>query len=237
MPEKLLSALTEKLLKAYGDRLVSVVLYGSAASGDHHAQFSDLNILCILTQVTPAELALAEPIFFWWREKGSPAPLLLTHHELLTATDCFAIEFHDIQSSHRILHGPDLVSTLAIDNSFYRAQVEHDLRAKLLRLRQKAGGLLSNPDLLRRLLLDSVSTFCVLFRHALILHGVPAPALKRDVIARARETFAIDPAPFEQLLDVREARRKPRDLDPGDLLAPYLAAISQVIDAVDILVK
>jgi hypothetical protein len=237
MTEKLLSQLVEKLRKAYADSLVSVVLYGSAAAGDHHAKFSDLNILCVLTQVTPAELGAAEALFLWWRETGSPAPLLITQHELLTATDCFAIEFHDIRSSHRILYGADLVGNLAIDDSFYRAQVEHDLRAKLLRLRQKAGGLLSNPDLLRRLLLDSVGTFCVLFRHALILHGVPAPALKRDVIARAHETFSIDPAPFAQLLDVREARSKPRDLNPAPLLGAYLAAISQVIDAVDILAK
>ena len=34
-----------------------------------------------------------------------------------------------------------------VDNSFYRAQVEHELRAKLLRLRQKASGMLSDADL------------------------------------------------------------------------------------------
>ncbi len=64
-----------------------------------------------------------------------------------------------------------MISSLVVDDSFYRAQVEHDLRAKLLRLRQKASGMMSDADLLRRLLLDSVSTFCVLFRHALLLHG------------------------------------------------------------------
>ena len=133
----------------------------------------------------------------------------------------------------RSLHGKDVITSLAIDDSFYRAQVEHDLRAKLMRVRQKAGGMLSNPDLLRRMLLDSVSTFCVLFRHALILRGVDAPALKRDVIERAREVFGIDAEPFERLLDVREGRLKPREVDPVSLLAPYLKEISQVIDAVD----
>ena len=45
-----------------------------------------------------------------------------------------------------------MISALVIDDSFYRAQVEHELRAKLLRLRQKAAGMLSDQDLLRRLL-------------------------------------------------------------------------------------
>jgi hypothetical protein len=93
--------------------------------------------------------------------------------------------------------------------------------------------MLSNPDLLRRMLLDSVSTFCVLFRHALILGGGDAPVLKRDVIRQAQEAFGIDAAPFEMLLAVREGSLKPRDLDPVQLLASYLKEISQVIDAVD----
>jgi hypothetical protein len=231
--DKLLSELIGKLQKAYGERLVSVVLYGSAAAGDHHPDFSDINILCVLSEISPRELASGEDIFRWWREQGSPSPLLLTEHELVTSTDCFAIEFHDIQRQHRLLHGKDVITALAIDDSFYRAQVEHDLRAKLLRVRQKAGGMLSNPDLLRRMLLDSVSTFCVLFRHALILRGVEAPASKRDVIQRARETFALDAAPFDKLLDVRERRSKPREVDPVILLSSYLKEISKVIDAVD----
>jgi hypothetical protein len=231
--EKLLTGLIAKLQKAYGEGLVSVVLYGSAATGDHHAAFSDINILCVLSEISPRELAAGEDIFRWWREKGSPSPLLLTEHELLTSTDCFAIEFHDIQSHHRLLYGKDVITALAIDDSFYRAQVEHDLRAKLLRVRQKAGGMLSNPALLRRMLLDSVSTFCVLFRHALILRGVDAPTSKRDVIACSRQVFAIDVAPFEKLLDVREGCLRPRELDPALLLASYLKEISVVIDAVD----
>ena len=231
--DKLLSQLTAKLQAAFGERLVSVVLYGSAAAGDHHQDFSDLNVLCVLTQITPRELAASEDIFRWWREQGSPSPLLLTEHELTTSTDSFAIEFHDIQRQNRLLHGRDVISALEIDDSFYRAQVEHELRAKLLRLRQKAGGMLSNPDLLRRLLLDSISTFCVLFRHALYLKGHNAPFVKRDVIQLAREVFSFDPGPFNQLLDVREGARKPRELDPVPLLASYLSEISRVIDAVD----
>ena len=235
--DKLLSDLVAKLQQAIGDRLVSVVLYGSAAAGDHHADFSDLNVLCVLKALGTRELAAVEDVFRWWREQGSPSPLLLTETELAAATDCFAIEFHDIQRQHRILHGPDLVTSLAIDDSFYRAQVEHELRAKLLRARQKAAGMMSNPDLLRRMLLDSVSTFCVLFRHALFLKGFNAPFLKRDVIKLAREVFSFDPAPFEKLLDVREGRLKPRDIEPVTLLSSYLHEIAQVIDSVDTIDK
>jgi predicted nucleotidyltransferase len=237
MMDKLLDRLVEKLRKAYGDGLVSVVLYGSAVTGDHHAKFSDFNVLCVLREIGPRELASSEPVFRWWREQGSPAPLLLTERELTTSTDCFAIEFHDIKGHHRVLFGKDVISELALDDSFYRAQVEHDLRAKMLRLRQKACGTLSEADLMRRLLLDSVSTFCALFRHALALSGVATPVTKRETVAAAREKFGFDPASFETLLDIREGRRKAREMDPEKLLGPYLDAISMVVEAMDRLEK
>ena len=231
--EKLLSTLVEKLRKVYGDSLVAVVLYGSAATGDHQSRYSDYNILCVLQQVTPRELAVSEDVFRWWREQGSPAPLLLSERELTTSTDCFAIEFRDIRAAHRLLFGRDLIGPLVLEDVYYRAQVEHELRAKFLRLRQKAAGMLSDTQLLRRLLVDSISTFCVLFRHALVLAGEPAPATKRDTIARARDRFGIEAHPFERLLDLREERMKPRDLDAAGLLADYMKGISTVIDAVD----
>jgi hypothetical protein len=232
-----LDQLVEKLLKGLGPDLVSVVLYGSAAVGDNDEKFSDFNVLCVLTRITPAQLGATETIFRWWREQGNPSPLLLTGEEVRTSTDCFAIEFHDIREHHRILYGADVVSSLEIDRKFYRAQVEHDLRAKLLRLRQKASGVLSDKDVLCSLLADSISTFCVLFRHALILHGVDAPARKRDIIEQARQRFGIDPAPFTTLLDRREEKIKPKEIEPVALLAAYMKEIGKVIDAVDLLDK
>ena len=230
--EKPLAQLVDKLRGAYGESLVAVVLYGSAVSEERHSKFSDFNVLCVLAAVTPRELSAGGEIFHWWRGLGNPSPLLLTEPEMSSSAESFPIEFLDIQQQHRLLHGKDVVSGLAIGRSFYRAQVEHDLRAKVLRLRQKAAGILSDPGLLRRLLADSVSTFCVLLRHALALHGVGVTARKREIVERAAEHFALDSRPFLQLLDLREERCAPRDVDPWSLLAPYLDALGKAIDAV-----
>ena len=235
--EQLLKQLVEKLQQAFGEGLVAVVLYGSAASGDHHPKFSDYNVLCVLREITRRELAASEAIFRWWREQGSPSPLLLTESEVANSTDCFAIEFHDIKKHHRLLFGKDVITPLVVDDSFYRAQVEHDLRAKLLRLRQKAAGMLSEPDQLRRLLADSVSTFCVLFRHALVLHAVEPPTRKREVVQAVAALFGAEALPFERLLDIREEKVKPREVDPVSLLDAYLKGIEVVVDAVDRLEK
>src|SRR6195256_4147951 len=125
--ESKLTELVDRLKKAQGKRLISVLLYGLAAGTDPLVKFSDLNFLCVLSEVTPRELGQSEPIFRWWREQGNPAPLLMSEHEVQTSTDCFPIEFHDITRQHRLLYGKDVVSTVRVDNSFYRAQVEHEL--------------------------------------------------------------------------------------------------------------
>lgn len=235
--EKVLNELVSKLQKTYGERLVSVVLYGSAAIGDHTGRYSDINIFCVLGAVTPRELAEAEPIFRWWRAKDNPSPLLMSEEEVRTSTDCFPIEFHDIRERHRILYGKDVVADLEIDESFYRAQVEYQLRAKLLRLRQKGAGVMHDRELLLKLLADSVSTFCVLARHALRLHGHETRWPKREVIELAGVHAGIDPAPFNALLDLREGKIKPRALDPAPLYEGYLREIQRVVDYVDRLAK
>ncbi len=234
--EAKLTDLVEKLQKAHQDRLVAVVLYGSGAGDDHHEKFSDLNILCVLNRVTPQELEECEPVMKWWRERGNPAPLLMSEAEVNTSTDCFPIEFHDMQERRRVLFGKDVIAPLTIDRSFYRAQVEHELRAKLLRLRQKGAGLLPDPKGLLRLMAESVSTFLVLGRHALLLSGVSATGGKREV-ARRLETAGVDGAPFVALLDLREQSIGEMQLDPRTLFGDYLRSIETLIALVDKLEK
>lgn len=231
--ERVLNQLVEKLKKSFDDRLVSVVLYGSAAVGDHDGRFSDINVLCVLRELGLRELADSAPVVRWWRELGNPSPLMLTVEEVRNATDCFPIEFHDITERHRVLYGEDVVAGLEVDDAFYRAQVEHELRAKLLRLRQKAAGVMRDRELLRTLLADSLPTFCTLFRHALRLAGHEAPFEKRGVLAAVREKLGVETGPLERILDFREGRIRARQLDPAPLLESYLGAIQSVVAVVD----
>lgn len=234
MADKTLGELVDRLRDAHKDRLVSVILYGSGA-GDHD-KFSDLNVMCVLSGIAVPDLARSEPIFRWWREQGNPAPLLMSEDEVRTSTDCFTIEFHDMQERRRLLYGKDVIAGLTIDRSFYRAHVECELRAKVLRLRQKAGGILSDSKALLRLMLDSVSTFCVLARHALLLSGGDPGWQKREIVNKLGDLGA-DPAPFRTLLDLREEKKDDTTVEPVTLFEAYLKEIGAVVSHVDRLQK
>jgi predicted nucleotidyltransferase len=230
--EEILHELVDRMKHAQRERLQSVILYGSAATGEHNQHFSDLNVLCVLDRVTPAALADSEPIFKWWRAQGHPSPLLLSEDELRTSTDCFPIEFRDMQERRRVLFGPDVIRDLVIEQTFYRAQVEMELRAKLLRLRQKAGEVLTDKPVLLRLMIDSVPNFLVLARHALLVSGLPSGWRKREIV-RHLPDIGVDATPFDTLLDLRDQSKLAKDVDPEALFDAYLRAIDALVHHVD----
>jgi hypothetical protein len=233
---ELLKELVTKLEHAFSDRLVSVILYGSAASPQHQDRFSDLNVLCVLKQVMPQELMEGEPVLNWWQQKGHPWPLLMSEDEVHNSADCFPIEFHDMKERRRVLYGLDVIAELHIDMRNYRTEVEHDLRSKLLRLRQQGASLLSQREKLLGLCVDSVNTFCVLGRHALELDGKKPKSERRAVVRQLAEVLHADMKPFEILLDIREDQpgADPGGLaDPGELFAQYLVCIGRLITFVD----
>lgn len=227
-----LKDLVAKLERAFSGRLVSVVLYGSSASGRHHDKLTDVNVLCVLKTITPAELADAEPVMRWWREKGNPAPLLMSEEEALHSSDSFPIEFHDMKEHRRLLFGVDVIADVKVDRKYHRVQLEHELRAKLIRLRQQGAQVLSDPRKLLGLCVDSVGTFCLLGRHALLVAGIQAKHERRAMVQQLGSAIKMDVSPFDALLDIRED--KPGDAgDPGELFAQYLECIRRVVEFVD----
>ncbi len=236
--EALLADLTGRVKAAFGDALVSLILYGSASSmSDQLDHISDLNVLCVLDRLTTVELAKSEPIFRWWLERGNPAPLLLTAEEVGTSADCFPMEYHDMREQRRVLHGDDLIESLPIENSAYRMQVEHELRAKQIRLRQKSAELLKQSERLLKLLTHSISTFCVLARHALILSGQQPRFKKAEVVAALESRLGRKLESFQGILAARETGKLPAGRTAVALLEGYLEEIDALVRLVDRLGK
>jgi predicted nucleotidyltransferase len=231
--DKLLNELVSRLKVAYGPDLVSVVLYGSAAAGEFHEKFSDLNVLCVLNSLGVRELEKGEEAVGWWLKQKQPLPLFLSREEVENSHDAFPIEFLDIQHNHRVLHGEDVVAKIEIKTHQHRRQVEHEMRSKLLRLRERYLGLQGSKKEVARLMLDSLPTFSTLFRHALILGGVAAPLKKREIFQATAERFSIASEPFMTLLETREGKRKLADEEIKPLFEAYLTEITRMTQAVD----
>jgi hypothetical protein len=229
--ETKLAGLVGRLKDAAGTNLESVLLYGSAARGEHREGKSDLNLLCTLVSLSAAELHRIAPAVNWWtKEQLEPSPLFFTESELRSAADVFAIELLDIQRDHRVLFGKDVVAGIHVPTNLHRIQVEHELRTMLLKLRQQF--LLSAHDekTLRAVFARSISSATTLARHALIALGEQPPASARAVFARVAERSAADAKAFELGLEIRENGPK---VDIVAAYGAYLRAIEQLTAALD----
>src|SRR5438309_1089560 len=124
--EKLLSEFVEKMRTAAGENLISVILYGSAAEGEFHPEYSDLNLLCVLRDTSFASLSKIASAVEWWRKKKYHPPLDLTPQELKDTADVFSIEFVDMKQRHRVLYGEDVLRNLDVTMHLLRSQLEQE---------------------------------------------------------------------------------------------------------------
>lgn len=230
-----LTELVSRLKEAAGKNLESVILYGSAARGDYQPGSSDLNILCTLVSIDMNELQLLAPVVSWWtREMKEPAPLFFLTEELQQSTDVFAIESLDIQRSHRVLYGEDIVASLQIPMNLHRVEVEHELRQLLLKLRQHVVHVGRNELELTAVLKKTISSALTLLRHALLAFGEEPPASAAEIFARAAERTGAEAAAFQEIYAFRENGTPLQDSFAA--YDAYMHAIEKVVSAMDSLV-
>lgn len=196
----------------YGNELVAVALYGSAARGEHIAKHSDLNVLVIVERITVEHLRREAPVARAWREAGNPPPLTLTRAEWLGSADIFPIEYADILAHHTVLAGTLPLGGIKVSLSDLRLQLEHEAMSKLLRLRHAMLIAARNGASLQEMLERSVSTMMVLFRATLRLHNAtPAPD-SETVCTQIKTACAIDTAAVARILrHIRQKEPLPRE--------------------------
>ena len=228
-----LDQLVSQLTKVYGKDLRAVVLYGSAAAGEHIAKRSDYNVLVIVDQLTMGHLRAEAAVARAWQDTGNPAPLTLTTNEWRASGDIFPMEYADILERHRVLHGSPPFEGIIVSRDHLRLQVEHEAMGTLLQLRR---GILAAGGEEKRhveLLTASLSTLMVIFRGVIRLHGeVPSTdneRLSRDVAGRA----GFDAEPFAGV--VRHVRGERKLAGPGvaEVLDGYLAGAQRLVAHLD----
>jgi len=208
-------------------------LYGSAADQEFREEHSDLNVLCLLQRLDARELKKLQPVGLWWWRKGHPTPLLFTLRELQESADVFAIELLDMKQRHRMLLGDDFLQGFEVPMALHRLQVERDLRTSVIRLRQAFLRSRGRRAELSELMIASASTFTALFRHALIALGDTAPDSRREVLNRLAVKVGFDPAAVHAVLDMRDGKRQPGEVDPDQTFAAYLDIVTRVAEEMD----
>src|SRR6476469_9466470 len=223
-----LDELVTQLRAAYGTRLNSVVLYGSAATGEQIPKRADYNVLLLLNEIDANALASASAVARAWGDAGNPPPMTMTVEEWRGSADVFPMEYADILERHKVLHGTPPFDGVTVSNDDLRLQLEQQVMGKLLQLRQ--GALLAGMDGKRQaeLVAASLSTMMVLFRAVLRLNGERADTDNAVLVKRVATLVGFDAAPFVRAVQHVRGERKLEVNESGAILAGYIEGITRL---------
>jgi hypothetical protein len=233
MANMTLDELVTQLRSAYGDALRSVVLYGSAAAGEHIPKRSDYNVLVLADSLDAARLRTAAAVARAWADSGNPPPMTLTMSEWKSSSDIFPMEYSDILERHRILFGAPPFDGIGVSKPNLRLQVEREAMGKLLQFRQGVLAAGNDPKRELALLEASLSAIMVTFRGVARLAG-DTPSVDNESLAQvigARAGF--DATPIARVVrHVRgDAPIPSREAEP--VIAGYLEALARLVAYID----
>ncbi len=111
---------------------------------------------------------------------------------------------------------------LQISTHLHRAQVEYELREKVILLRQHVLLAAGNDSRLMDVVLRSAPSFGTLFRHALIALGSDSVPGRREAVQALAKKIGGELSAVEQALDIREGKLDAKKVNANDLCSRYL---------------
>ncbi len=228
--EKSVQDFIQRLKDTYQDGLISVILYGSAASGEFIDKHSNLNLLVVLRSTDLENLKKAASLTNKFRMIN---PLFFTEKYINSSTDIFPIEFLDMQENYLILYGRDVLKDINIDIKNLRFQCEQELKSKLINLRQLYLTANNDEPALRRLLFKSFTSVLHILRNVLRLKGKKPPYKKEDILKEVALEFEFDSKNWNKILAAKNKQIKLRQKDTEGLFVNFVRELEKIVETVD----
>ena len=202
MAKLTLDELVAQLKAAFGADLSSVVLYGSAAGGDHDPKRSDQNVLVIVKQVPMTAAVAIAATARAWSDTGNPPPMVFTEREWRSSSDVFPMEYADVIERNRVLYGESPFDGISVRPADLRLQLENEAMGKLLHLRRAFLANAADNKKLLEMMGGTASAIMVIFRAVCRLHGEVPPVENKALIDRVARLADLDGGPFQKALAV-----------------------------------
>ncbi|HEV8268393.1 MAG TPA: nucleotidyltransferase domain-containing protein [Thermoanaerobaculia bacterium] len=208
----------------FGEDLLSVVLFGSAAEGRLRST-SDVNVLLVLRAFDSRKAdAFREPARLAWAA-ARLAPMFLVEEEVDAALVSFADKFADVLRRRIVLHGADPFAGKRIPRDATIARLRQVLLNLTLRLREAYVTRGLREEQLAIVIADAAGPLRSAAATILELEGTSPPQPK-EALLRLAATLGDYAAALESLSGAREQRVLP----PGEAGPVLLALVSLARD-------
>ena len=232
-PDEIFQQFTSDYKNIFGDELISIILFGSAARGEYIHKRSDINFLITLSDSGIQQLKRAFSLIPKWRKKKVSTPLFLTKQYIQTALDSYPIEFLSMKQYHQVVFGEDVLSSIEIQPEHLRLQCERELRGKLIHLRQEYLNTGGKSRRIKNLLRFSLPAFISIFSALLYIKQADNPKSKKEIFESTAEIFGLDKAVFDKVLKLQANKTKFTKEEITQSLEQYINQIEKLTTIVD----
>jgi len=228
--KNILKNFSQGLQDIYHDELLSIVLYGSAASGEFVDKHSNLNLVVVLRNTDLEILEKASKLIHRYKMLNV---LFMTKDYIASSTDVFPVEFLDMQDNYFVIHGEDILKDIHVDVRNLRFQCEQELKGKLVKLKQMYLAAYGNERALERLLFMSFTSILHILRNVLRLKGKKPPYLKQDVIKEIASELKIDNESWQKILAVKNKQIRLNKQEILKLFLVFARDLEKIVNITD----
>jgi predicted nucleotidyltransferase len=187
-----LQEFADQLIRFYQHDLVSIAVFGSAASGSFSETTSDVNLLVVYSDINIADLDTVAKLARTWMRKQRFVPRFLSLRNLTSSTRYFQVDFLDMRDAHVTIYGRDVLDGLEVRPADLHWQLAHEVKRMRMRLKQQFWRAAGDKEMMRQVLVHRFTSLVHLMRPLLYLMNHPAPLAPAEIVSAAAAQIGID---------------------------------------------
>ena len=223
------------LSEQLGDRLVSVILFGPAATASDLIYPDEMSLLLVLEEIDKPLMDTLRNWLLEWTREGCPMPLIFEKSRLLRSGNSFALEILDIKEANVVLWGANLLPQIEVKRTHLVQQIEHGLKSEIHNVRNAYLRRIDRPARLAEAIGDSLARVRLLMRAVLRLFRPKCPRTHEEVLRALMIYMKFDSDIFgiAQALCSEADLEEPDSEQLGMVCLRYMKMLGEVSDAVD----
>jgi hypothetical protein len=232
-PREIFPEVIDDYKALFGEDLISIILYGSAVGKDYQPGKSDINFMIVLSDEGIDQIDRAFKINEKWSKRKVSVPLFLSRQYIETSMDVFPIEYLNFKRKYILVYGDDILKQLSFDPKDIRLQCEREIKGKLLLLREAFLESSGKSRKLKMVISQSIKSFLAIFDALLFLKEKEIPEDNRKIIRSTCEEFKLDEDLFQKLIDIKEQKLKPDEMELKEIYKNYMKEIRKLSKIID----
>ncbi|MFP4416392.1 MAG: hypothetical protein ACOC4C_03960 [Fibrobacterota bacterium] len=229
-PNQIVDSFVSDCQESFGERLVSVIMYGPAVTHEYIPGKSAVKLAIVLTDTKLSTIAASASMHKKWNKWGIETPIFITPEWLQSSLDTLPVEYLDLQANYRVVFGVDVVDGVTLSPVHIRLLCERELRKCALSLRQHYVLQAGEGKAIQKVLYDLITELEPVFKALVVLKDRKIPYSRSDIVAQVEDLYGLGPSVLSEILFSKNARLKNRY---EQLYFEFSDAIDSLVEKVD----